>query len=67
MGAKPAQENFMTKKRPPIHQPPEIPVETEPTWAEMERVARRVLTTPPRQKGREKAPKQNPRPNGSGS
>ena len=47
--------------------PPEIPVETEPTWAEMERVARRVLTTPARQKGQEKAPKQKPRPNRSGS
>ena len=57
----------MTKKRPPVHEPPEIPVETEPTWAEMERVARRVLTTPPRPKGREKAHKQKPRPNRSGS
>ena len=36
----------MTKKRPPVYQPQEVPVETEPTWAAKERVAQCILTTP---------------------
>ena len=44
----------MAKEKPT---PAEIPAEAEPTWAEIERVAKRVLTTPPAKKRREKAPK----------
>lgn len=44
----------MSEKR---REPPEIPVETEPTWEELERVARRILTTPPKRKRREAKPK----------
>ena len=51
----------MTKRRPLIHQPPEITVETELTWTEVECVARRVLTNPPGQEGREEAPPRSPR------
>ena len=46
------------KNKPP---PPDVPIETEPTWAEIERVARRVLTTPPSQKGRVKTRRQPPK------
>ena len=44
----------MSEKR---REPPEIPVETEPTWEDLERVARRILTTPPKRKHGTSKPK----------